>query len=81
MAATIEPRPEQLEAMGSIADVFRWAKIDGDLAHPGSMGGSLLRLMGLQPEHDGDLWQELAMFANIDPHDYMDEAGSTARHA
>ena len=61
--------------MDSLADVASWAKLSGPIDHPGSMAGSLFKLMGVRPDlsESGDGWQDLCTFANIDPEDFNAE--------
>ena len=49
MAAT-EPSAEQFTEMQGFADLFQWAWIAGDLTYPTSMAGSLLVLVGGEPD-------------------------------
>jgi len=74
-AAVIEPTAHQLAMMDSLADVASWAKLSGPIDHPGSMAGSLFKLMGVLPDlsESGDGWQDLCTFANIDPEDFNAE--------
>ena len=80
MAPVIEPTAAHLEGINTLADVARWAKLDGPVDHPGSMAGALFEVLGTPPcmtpeEIAGgvsthDSWQALLSFANIDPADF-----------
>ena len=83
MSGSMEPSPEQLEEINSLADLAKWAKLTHTAAtsstpidHPGSMAGSLFVLMGTPPEvmsSPETQWSELCQFANIDPDDFAAE--------
>ena len=58
--------------LNTLYDVCSWANQEGSVEHPGSMVGSLLRLMGTEPRPHIDGWHDLLRFANISPEDFAD---------
>ena len=69
--AVIEPTPDQLDAFNGLDDVLAWASLDGPTAQPGTLAGSLMRLLGVPIEVDQ--WEAMCRFANIDPEDFKEE--------
>ena len=66
MAAVREPTPAEVDDFDSLANVFEWAKVKGNLACPGSRAGSLLRCIAR-----GD-WgnAEIEDVASVSPEDF-----------
>ena len=80
----VEPTAEECRSLNDLRKIFTWAGIPGNLRHSGTLAGSLLKLLEIEPPAEDHMpvaeglrtptlpelnWRTVVQFANIETED------------
>ena len=83
----VEPTTEECRTLDDLRKIFNWAGIPGNLRHPGTIAGSLLKVLEIELPADDHVpvaegprtptlaelqWRLVVQFANIDTDEFKD---------